>query len=172
MRPWISISGWSAARCTFGCPLLSRHNHHQCTVNVAPRTTRRPASRRPVHQRPVPQPSSRSRGMLWRTTAILPSPAAADFFVVDIPIRFRERLVDGMNETANHPNGDAHYALAPRTAPEAHHNMLPVGLASLYMLCRRAYPDQLNPLQATTVIKYWWAMICVPGYFFFFSNPE
>lgn len=31
----------------------------------------------------------------------------------------------------------------------------PAGLASLYMLCKRIYPDQCNPLQATTVIKFW-----------------
>lgn len=31
----------------------------------------------------------------------------------------------------------------------------PLGLASLYTLCKRIYPDQCNPLQATTVVKYW-----------------
>lgn len=29
------------------------------------------------------------------------------------------------------------------------------GLYYLYSICRRLYPNQLNPLQATAVIKYW-----------------
>lgn len=32
---------------------------------------------------------------------------------------------------------------------------LPSGLSSLYTLCKRVYPDQCNPIQATTVIKWW-----------------
>lgn len=32
---------------------------------------------------------------------------------------------------------------------------LPAGLSSLYTLCKRVYPDQCNPIQATTVIKWW-----------------
>lgn len=32
---------------------------------------------------------------------------------------------------------------------------LPVGLSSLYTLCKRIYPDQCNPLQATAIIKWW-----------------
>lgn len=35
----------------------------------------------------------------------------------------------------------------------------PPGLAALYMLCKRIYPDQCNPLQATTLVKYWYAII-------------
>lgn len=31
----------------------------------------------------------------------------------------------------------------------------PLGLETLYSLCRRLYPDQLNPLQVTAVVKYW-----------------
>lgn len=37
-------------------------------------------------------------------------------------------------------------------------NMLPptpAGLESLYSLCRRIYPDQINPLQVTALLKYW-----------------
>lgn len=31
----------------------------------------------------------------------------------------------------------------------------PPGLEALYSLCRRIYPDQVNPLQVTAVVKYW-----------------
>lgn len=58
-----------------------------------------------------------------------------------------------MNETADRQNG-VHYMRSPisvNDVPQAP----PPGLASLYMLCKRIYPDQCNPLQATTVVKYW-----------------
>lgn len=62
-----------------------------------------------------------------------------------------------MNET-DQQNG-AHSMRAPqRSASEVPQYMPPTppaGLASLYMLCRRIYPDQCNPLQATTLVKYW-----------------
>lgn len=31
----------------------------------------------------------------------------------------------------------------------------PAGLESLYNLCRKIYPDQVNPLQVTALLKYW-----------------
>jgi suppressor of fused-like protein len=31
----------------------------------------------------------------------------------------------------------------------------PLGLEALYSLCRRIYPDQVNPLQVTALVKYW-----------------
>jgi suppressor of fused-like protein len=31
----------------------------------------------------------------------------------------------------------------------------PLGLEALYSLCRRIYPDQMNPLQVTALVKYW-----------------
>ncbi|XP_032808399.2 suppressor of fused homolog [Petromyzon marinus] len=31
----------------------------------------------------------------------------------------------------------------------------PLGLRAIYQECRRAYPDQPNPLQVTAIIKYW-----------------
>lgn len=37
-------------------------------------------------------------------------------------------------------------------------NMLPptpAGLEALYNLCRKIYPDQVNPLQVTALLKYW-----------------
>lgn len=37
-------------------------------------------------------------------------------------------------------------------------NMLPptpAGLETLYNLCRKMYPDQVNPLQVTALLKYW-----------------
>lgn len=38
-----------------------------------------------------------------------------------------------------------------------HINILPTpaGLEALYSLCRRIYPDQVNPLQVTALLKYW-----------------
>lgn len=30
----------------------------------------------------------------------------------------------------------------------------PAGLESLYSLCRKIYPDQVNPLQVTALLKY------------------
>ena len=33
--------------------------------------------------------------------------------------------------------------------------MPPPGLAKLIELCQQIYPDQPNPLQVTTVLKYW-----------------
>lgn len=49
---------------------------------------------------------------------------------------------------------DAH---APRTQAEVPYSSQspPIGLASLYLLCKRTYPDQCNPLQANAVVKYW-----------------
>lgn len=32
---------------------------------------------------------------------------------------------------------------------------LPSGLSSLYTLCKRVYPDQCNPIQANTMLKWW-----------------
>lgn len=62
-----------------------------------------------------------------------------------------------MNETTNHQNG-VHCMHSPRSVSEVSINSQtpPIGLASLYTLCKRVYPDQCNPLQATTVIKYWY----------------
>lgn len=31
----------------------------------------------------------------------------------------------------------------------------PAGLEALYALCRKIYPDQVNPLQVTALLKYW-----------------
>lgn len=32
----------------------------------------------------------------------------------------------------------------------------PPGLETLYTLCRKIYPDQVNPLQVTALLKYWY----------------
>jgi len=60
-----------------------------------------------------------------------------------------------MNET-NHQNG-MHCTRNPRLLSEFQYirQVLPAGLDSLYILCKRIYPDQCNPLQATTLVKYW-----------------
>ncbi|XP_064419024.1 suppressor of fused homolog isoform X2 [Latimeria chalumnae] len=34
-------------------------------------------------------------------------------------------------------------------------SLFPPGLHSIYGECRRLYPDQLNPLQVTAIVKYW-----------------
>ena len=31
----------------------------------------------------------------------------------------------------------------------------PAGLHAVYELCKKLYPDQLNPLQVTALLKYW-----------------
>lgn len=31
----------------------------------------------------------------------------------------------------------------------------PPGLESLYLACKRIYPDQQNPLQVAALVKYW-----------------
>ena len=32
---------------------------------------------------------------------------------------------------------------------------IPAGLEALYAACRKVYPDQVNPLQVTALVKYW-----------------
>lgn len=60
-----------------------------------------------------------------------------------------------MNET-DHQN-EGHCMRSPRPLSEVSYisQTPPAGLAALYMLCKRLYPDQCNPLQATTLLKYW-----------------
>lgn len=50
-----------------------------------------------------------------------------------------------MNEAAALPHGPPMNILPPT----------PAGLESLYTLCRKIYPDQVNPLQVTALLKYW-----------------
>ena len=33
--------------------------------------------------------------------------------------------------------------------------IIPPGLESLYAACRKIYPEQVNPLQVTALVKYW-----------------
>lgn len=63
--------------------------------------------------------------------------------------------MEKMNETTQRNGG--HCMGAQRSITEMPYipQQPPAGLASLYMLCKRIYPDQCNPLQATTVVKYW-----------------
>lgn len=35
-------------------------------------------------------------------------------------------------------------------------SFLPPGLESLYLACRRIYPEQPNPLQVAALVKYWY----------------
>lgn len=54
-------------------------------------------------------------------------------------------------------------------------NMLPptpAGLESLYSLCRRIYPDQINPLQVTALLKYWYVVKLLLINFFMYIRPH
>jgi suppressor of fused-like protein len=42
-----------------------------------------------------------------------------------------------------------------RSVPTSAFPPTPLGLEALYSLCRRIYPDQVNPLQVTALVKYW-----------------
>nr|CAD7589165.1 unnamed protein product [Timema genevievae] len=42
-----------------------------------------------------------------------------------------------------------------RSLPITMYPPTPLGLESLYSLCRRIYPDQSNPLQVSALVKYW-----------------
>ncbi|KDR22406.1 suppressor of fused homolog [Zootermopsis nevadensis] len=42
-----------------------------------------------------------------------------------------------------------------RSVPMTAFPPTPLGLEALYSLCRRIYPDQVNPLQVTALVKYW-----------------
>ncbi|XP_029343842.1 suppressor of fused homolog [Acyrthosiphon pisum] len=76
-----------------------------------------------------------------------------------------------MNES-DHQNG-VHCMRTPRSITEVPYipQTPPAGLASLYMLCKRIYPDQCNPLQATTVIKFWLGGPDPLDYISMYNNP-
>lgn len=53
-------------------------------------------------------------------------------------------------------------------------NMLPptpAGLESLYALCRKIYPEQVNPLQVTALLKYWLGGPDPLDYISMYANP-
>lgn len=50
-----------------------------------------------------------------------------------------------MDEASGIPHGPPMNILPPT----------PAGLESLYSLCRKIYPDQVNPLQVTALLKFW-----------------
>lgn len=43
-------------------------------------------------------------------------------------------------------------------------SFLPPGLESLYLACRRIYPEQPNPLQVAALVKYWYEFQIVNTY--------
>ncbi|KAJ9584731.1 hypothetical protein L9F63_020936, partial [Diploptera punctata] len=47
----------------------------------------------------------------------------------------------------------------------------PLGLESLYSLCRRIYADQVNPLQVTALVKYWLGGPDPLDYISMYTNP-
>lgn len=38
-------------------------------------------------------------------------------------------------------------------------SLFPTGLQAVYAECRRLYPDQVNPLQVTAIVKYWYVPV-------------
>jgi suppressor of fused-like protein len=64
-----------------------------------------------------------------------------------------------MNEAAALPHG-------PPILPPT-----PAGLESLYTLCRKIYPDQVNPLQVTALLKYWLGGPDPLDYISMYANP-
>jgi hypothetical protein len=46
-----------------------------------------------------------------------------------------------------------------RSVPMTTFPPTPLGLEALYSLCRRIYPDQMNPLQVTALVKYWYVFV-------------
>lgn len=47
------------------------------------------------------------------------------------------------------------YTHTMNAAPVSNKPVAPPGLQALIDQCVRVYPDQPNPLQVTTVLKYW-----------------
>ncbi|XP_022908185.1 suppressor of fused homolog [Onthophagus taurus] len=47
----------------------------------------------------------------------------------------------------------------------------PAGLESLYSLCRKIYPDQVNPLQVTALLKFWLGGPDPLDYISMYANP-
>ncbi|KAJ8934096.1 hypothetical protein NQ318_004977 [Aromia moschata] len=66
-----------------------------------------------------------------------------------------------MDEAASLPHGPPMNILPPT----------PAGLESLYALCRKIYPDQVNPLQVTALLKYWLGGPDPLDYVSMYSNP-
>lgn len=62
-------------------------------------------------------------------------------------------------------NGAAH---GPANVPVT---VVPGGLEAVYMACRRLYPDQMNPLQVTAVVKYWLGGPDPLDYISMYSSP-
>ncbi|XP_072026713.1 suppressor of fused homolog [Amphiura filiformis] len=49
--------------------------------------------------------------------------------------------------------------------------VVPAGLEAVYSACRRQYPDQINPLQVTAVVKYWLGGPDPLDYISMYSHP-
>ncbi|CAH0558751.1 unnamed protein product [Brassicogethes aeneus] len=66
-----------------------------------------------------------------------------------------------MDEAAALPHGPPLNILPPT----------PAGLESLYSLCRKIYPGQVNPLQVTALLKYWLGGPDPLDYISMYANP-
>ncbi|XP_071948523.1 suppressor of fused homolog isoform X2 [Antedon mediterranea] len=51
------------------------------------------------------------------------------------------------DQVVQHPNS--------RRNDQNNPSVIPIGLEVVYSACRKVYPDQINPLQVTAVVKYW-----------------
>jgi suppressor of fused-like protein len=59
------------------------------------------------------------------------------------------------NENINKSKMGEEERVGCRSVPMTAFPPTPLGLEALYSLCRRIYPDQVNPLQVTALVKYW-----------------
>ncbi|XP_028132319.1 suppressor of fused homolog [Diabrotica virgifera virgifera] len=66
-----------------------------------------------------------------------------------------------MDEASGLPHGPPMNILPPT----------PAGLESLYSLCRKIYPDQVNPLQVTALLKFWLGGPDPLDYISMYANP-
>ncbi|XP_064631049.1 suppressor of fused homolog isoform X2 [Lineus longissimus] len=58
-----------------------------------------------------------------------------------------------------------------QTFPQMPVSVTPPGLEAIYSACRRLYPDQVNPLQVTAVMKYWRGGPDPLDYISMYANP-
>nr|AII97855.1 BLTX486 [Nephila pilipes] len=58
-----------------------------------------------------------------------------------------------------------------RGYPTVPRPVIPLGLETLYTICRQIYPDQPNPLQVAALVKYWLSGPDPLDYISMYSNP-
>jgi len=68
----------------------------------------------------------------------------------------RQSTLMAQNEISHKSKMEEEERLQCRNIPMPAFPPTPLGLEALYSLCRRIYPDQVNPLQVTALVKYWY----------------